>query len=246
MHIARRVGWKVRDHFMCGILFLRYHVRRAIVLKPKSHFMGNESCRSVGLIDLRAYIINLESREDRLHESRKQLEALGLKSINRWPAYYRENGALGCSLSHASILRNLKFDEPILICEDDVEFIVHSSEIEEIVSDFMSNPALDVLCLGNNPMLPPIPVSKFLSISHTTQTTSCYLVKPKAIGPLAKSAEESAQLLAKGISSDRCAVDQNWKKLQRSSLIFSVPRTKVCKQRASYSDIEGRWVVYDN
>ena len=87
-------------------------------------------------------------------------------------------------------------------------------------------------------------ISKRLAVTADTATASCYVAKAAAIDKLKKSFQESAFMIRAGQPIGISAIDQHWKKLQRKDLLFAIPRTRAVRQRASYSNIEGRDVFY--
>lgn len=246
MTLAKALARRARGAYWEILLVARY-LRRRGFRASRCESLGRSQAsgeRHGYLESLTAHFINLDSRRDRLKDVTEELQALGLKAYERWPATASSFGARGCSLSHFKLLSTLDHSKTALVCEDDIEFLAEADEIEIIVREFLHNPALDVLCLGNNVMRKPIPISKHLCISRTIQTTSCYLVKPKALPLLAKSAGESAALLAKFPERRDFRLDIHWQGLQRSSLIFAIPRQRLARQRESYSNIEGTRVDY--
>ena len=148
--------------------------------------------------------------------------------------------------SHASVLSdwNPMKTNWLMILEDDIEFLVDRVELLSIIEDFLSNPALDVLCLAHNTFCARVPVSKHLSISQHSQTTAAYITKVRARETLVRTFEEAAGQVRKGEPPERWGLDILWTRHQRRDLIFAIPRKKVARQRASYSDIEERFVDY--
>lgn len=164
----------------------------------------------------------------------------------RWQASSDINGALGCARSHASLMENFisKDLDFGLVVEDDIEFLVPERRLLEIITEFLNNPNLDVLCLANSNQIPPRRISQTLSITCSTQTTAAYLLKRRAAKPLVRKFRKSVRLFAASEPKKVAAVDQQWKLLQRGRLIFAVPQENVAHQRLSFSDIEGRSVDY--
>lgn len=201
--------------------------------------------RVLPLEDIPIYVINLATRSDRLRETRAEFRRIGLTKWARFDAQENENGALGCSLSHASLLDQVAGPESVvMVCEDDLEFLASGKELTQILEDFQANSALDVLCLAFNLGSKPFPINSRLALTANSATTACYVAKARAIPLLKKSFLESANLIAEDKPLGLVAADQHWKRLQRAKLIFAVPRNRVARQRDSYSDIERREVSY--
>lgn len=194
---------------------------------------------------LQIIAINLEERRDRWRQLLGELERVGANQIARFDAVKNPRGSLGCARSHLSALSTARDDgRLILICEDDLEFIASLDEIENAIEAFVRDDSLDVLCLANNPQKSILKINQLLAVTSDTQTTACYLLKPRAKKRLISSFRRSANLLARGYPDSVAAPDQIWKKTQRRNLVFAVPLVRLAKQRASFSDIEGRWVDY--
>jgi GR25 family glycosyltransferase involved in LPS biosynthesis len=202
--------------------------------------------RRFSLDDAEIVYINLAKRTDRAREIQAEFKRLDLKGTRRFEAIESENGGLGCALSHHATLSESFAGNTTakMVCEDDVEFLVPREVIEEIIHEFLTDDRLDVLCLGNALIEPPIKISAKLSIANTVQTTSCYVLKPRAAPYLINSALRSAEQLEAGKPYNRNALDQVWKRDQQGRLFFAVPNIPVASQRPSFSDIEKRKVSY--
>ena len=154
-------------------------------------------------------------------------------------------GILGCGKSHVKALSTpVPSETPIMVCEDDLIFTVSRAELDEIVEEFLSNAALDVLCLAYNLRAKPIPISRSLQITDNTQTTACYVVKPDAVPHIRQSFAESVADLTGGADTKKAALDIVWKNLQGGKLIFAAPRKRVAVQRPGFSDIAETFVDY--
>lgn len=200
---------------------------------------------SHGLGEVSGVYINLDSRPDREAQVVEELRTVNLMSFQRFPAITRNPGILGCTLSHANVLQESMADSrPIMVCEDDVEFLANRDEIDAAVGVFLRDPSLDVLCLAYNLGAKPHRINSVLAITHDTQTASCYIVKHRAKGPLARVFLKGASGLERGEPAWAAANDIVWKRLQRSSLAFAIPNQPMARQRASFSDVEGRYVDY--
>lgn len=224
------------DSWMLGP---RYVAKR---LKPA---IANAMAMRTGTDSIPTHVINLESRPDRLSETATELAKMGITHWSRFEAVKESNGALGCALSHARLVEQLQGAQPaVMVCEDDIEFLVSPDALHDVVSEFLRNPALDVLCLAFHLRSQPHRISSSLAITADTATASCYVAKTHSLEMLRDSFFEAAQLIEEGKPMGLAAIDQHWKKLQRRELIFAVPRVRAVRQRASFSDIEGHEVFY--
>lgn len=219
------------------LLSVRYYIK---FWSPKMRKSGSDGDPSIPV-----FWINLPKNTDRSSRVGRQFELLEIRDAQRFDGVPSENGALGCALAHINVLRNYPNSAPaIMVCEDDVEFLVARSYLDTVLKEFFANPALSVLCLGFNSFGRTIDVSKNLLISRRIQTTSCYVVKAEAVHFLLKSFLESAEKLERGGDERIWAIDQHWTKLQGGKLFFAVPRIRVAKQAAGFSDVRRAWVNY--
>ncbi len=237
------------------------HLRRSLVIMSRSldrallpirfwgrtlnPIPGNRVVAHADACSMPVHFINLASRPDRLRETEDEFARMKLLRASRFEAVKEENGALGCALSHGRLLESIDEHQlVVMVCEDDIEFLVNPQELQGLLEEFVENPALDVLCLAFNLIAAAHAVSPLLAVTANTATTACYVVKRPALERLEKSFFESARLIQAGQPLGLAAADQHWKKLQRRGLIFAVPRKRAARQRASFSDIEGQEVSY--
>lgn len=228
--LPKRVLWK-----------LRWKRRRAKSETPSTFVTSDEV-----FSQLRAVYINLDHRRDRRRELEGEFKRLGIALPERFAAVKREFGGLGCSESHRDCmtLDLAPHHLALMVCEDDLEFLCTKEELEDTIAEFLNNPSLDVLCIGNASIEKPLSISQRLSIANNIQTTSCYVAKPQAIPHLFESFDKSVKRLLEGGTWSRNALDQTWKEKQQGTLFFAIPTRKLAKQRASFSDIELRDVAY--
>ena len=241
VEIRRHLLRKMRDvrRHVDGFL-VPQRVRRKMRLGVAAHRSAAFSPAAIPV-----HFINLSSRQDRREQTENELRSVGFRNVFRFEAIQDNNGALGCALSHARLMGSLELDTPaIMVCEDDVEFLCSPEELQAVLAEFLENVALDVLCLAYNTRDKPKVLSARLAVTVDTATASCYVVKATAINNLEKSFQESAQMIQEGCPIGISAIDQHWKKLQRTNLLFAIPRSRMARQRASYSDIEGHDVFY--
>lgn len=234
--LLARIG--LRDPFLLKVRYRKTQVRQ----------MGRQtSSGSLGLLSCDVFFINLDRRLDRLASFQKQLGRLGLEGATRVSARSHTLGALGCAMSHLDILSHNKTqpDRLLMVCEDDCEFLMDKSELDEIIREFHANTALDVLCLAYNTTKKNkvVEVSERLAITSDTQTTACYILKPHMVKPMMHTALRSVAGLQQTGDSTVFAIDIVWKALQQTT-IFSVPLARAAIQSESYSDIEQKITNY--
>lgn len=206
---------------------------------------GSTGPDRVGLLNCEVRYINLRHRQDRDRRIRSEFRRLGIKTFTRIEAFRENYGALGCAKSHVDALGTPAADDKLLmVCEDDLVFSSSRTEIDAHIEAFRRDSGVDVLCLAYNLGAPPIAVSDELSLTTDTQTTACYLVKERARRTLSAVFEDSVLELSAGSEAAKSAIDVSWKRLQSGTLVFGVPNSRLCKQGASYSDVEQRVVDY--
>jgi len=197
-----------------------------------------------GLARCEVRYINLAARTDRRREMESLFRKLAIQA-HRVEASFAEQGILGCARSHILALAQPSRNEKLLmICEDDLDFLVGRKTLDMLIDEFYRNPGLDVLCLGYNLRAKPIPISRDLQLTENTQTTSCYVVKTKARGVLRDIFAKSADDLVSGVDSRVAALDIAWKDAQDGTLVFAVPREPAVIQRPGHSDIANSFVDY--
>jgi hypothetical protein len=226
--------------FRFRLMFRRVHI-----------FVANASRGKRRPVDQRGwfpsiYYINLRERADRRIEVEAELRSQGLEPFQRFDAVPSADGIYGCGTSHLAVLDlAAKLDtEAVMICEDDVKFVVSQGEIQYSLRDFFADPLLDVLCIGNNVTGFILPYSKNFALVSGTQTASCYVVKRRAIRPLTQNFQTSLSKLKRGGWVGKYAFDVYWKRLQRGKLVFAVPTRRMALQRPSFSNIQMKFTDY--
>jgi hypothetical protein len=83
------------------------------------------------LTTIPTFYINLDDRTDRKESMEKLLKNLEFENFERFPAVKKEGRSVGCSTSHANVLRHIAKNNiyPALILEDDIEVF----EFESII-----------------------------------------------------------------------------------------------------------------
>lgn len=199
-------------------------------------------------------IINLEHRTDRKDQvlkSLKQIEDVRIDETNIFKAHKDEiNGALGCAISHFSILaefiKNTQFEYQIVF-EDDIEF-KHKIKIHELVQSIAGK--FDCFLFAHNTAIATDNIDGKFSRVINAQTTSGYIVTRDFAPVLLNKFAESINNLLKYRNPDQkdlvnslFAIDVLWKQLQIThNFITTIP--SIGYQRESFSDIESRNVSY--
>jgi len=184
----------------------------------------------------RVVVINLDRRQDRLKELKKQTKSLGIDFV-RYSAV--DAKALGisniaaCATSHRFVLEDAKAAgaQRLLILEDDAEF-GHSftANFSELVSKLPEN--WQMFYLGSNTFLPVDIGIEGLRKTDGSLTTHAYGVKAELYDTLIQAA-----------SDDRWPVDLTYSKVLPKVRAYAAWPSLI-GQRASYSDIENRFVDY--
>lgn len=195
-------------------------------------------------------VINLDSRPDRFEEFKDEMIRLGIHSWRRLEAVDGRKefpnlhpffaGSIGCSLSHVLAFEQAQWNETeaLLICEDDVEFLVDKQTITIAIHEFLENPSLDVLALYGRARGGSHHISDNLRIVVGLVGTVCYLVKPHM-------AQVIRELFMAGVGDlkrgkRRGKSDILWNRLQAKGYFFAAPVGKYTQNREGFSDIEGR------
>jgi len=192
------------------------------------------------------FYINLDSRPDRKTFVENQMKTLGWKA-ERFNAIKHSSGAVGCSLSHISLLKYAKTNnlDHILIMEDDIMFLNPGAFIYNLNACLANHSDFDVLLIAANNM----GVYKKLSTNcvHITrcQTTTGYLVKRYYYDKLINNFETGVYNLMKNTTlKEDFAIDQYWNKLQLTDKWYLVIPLSV-SQKPDYSDIEKKVINYN-
>lgn len=206
------------------------------------------------------FVINLESRQDRLNAIQAEFNKLTMTFTCLKAT--EGNPVLGCIDSHCRCLEqfiNEPIKEAIFICEDDAQFNVDKNTLNKHINDFLDSDA-DAFCLGfyaSNAK----PWSNLFYRSNDIQTRVAYIVKPKLAKELLHIWRKLYSLIVsnpepdnwykklynnlpiKNKAKDIYRGDQIWKLLQQK-YCFIIPKFHMVIQRPSFSNIENKFVDY--
>lgn len=188
--------------------------------------------------------INLDYRTDRKKEIESELDKFNLK-YERIPAISHINGAIGCSKSHLAIIKYAKQKnyKNILVLEDDFEFIIKKDKFYDEINK-LSQVNFDVCLLAyNTPNLYDSTYS-FLYKIKDAQTASAYIVQSHYYDTLITQWENAIKLFEETNDDTKYTCDQSWKPLQNKDNWYCF-KTRIGKQRESYSDIQKGIVNYN-
>jgi glycosyl transferase family 25 len=220
-----------------------------IASNPAFQYSEDETRLCLEQIDAICYI-NLEHRTDRkehiLNEIHKfckdESKIYGIDAIKK------ENGALGCGLSHIKTLEFVLSHpewKTVLILEDDFTFKSNNSnEITHYIRRLLeSNSNLDMGLLSYNQLKSDNTNDGYIKKVLYAQTTSSYLVKREYIPTLLSNFKESmGDMEQNGKRHDNC-LDIHWTKLQAINNWYAI-YPAIGYQYDNYSDIENKHCTY--
>lgn len=207
------------------------------------------------------YLISLNHRADRRDAFKKNIESNGFESNEFKTIEAIENkdfGALGCAKSHVKALSYFLTNTENQYCcifEDDFNFrqskTISEGVINKIINDFNK---WNVILLSGTFVTPMPTVSSThnhaINKVFEANSTSGYIVNRKYTNTLISIFIDSIVLMEeyknatpRKVISDRFAIDQSWKILQRKDEWYcSSPM--LGEQIESYSDIEKEFCDY--
>jgi hypothetical protein len=186
--------------------------------------------------------INLRCRPDRDILCKNELIGIGITEPKRYNAFKTKDGAIGCFMSHISILQEAKDNKYpyILICEDDVVFKDHYKMLEKI--DNLKDDDWDVLLLGGNMFSPYSVYSEDAYRIHKCFCGTAYIVREHYYDTLINTWQPDLQKLVATSNRDY-ALDVSWFPLQQRDKWLLIRPLQVY-QRPGQSDIENRITDY--
>ena len=256
MVITRWLRFLVRRVLSAKSHFVR-RLRSASLARRWKSQQGHSSHNNSASVDsddvfkrLDIVVINLQSRPDRLEEFSAEMARIGISCWRRLGAvdgrqqfpdldpFY--SGSIGCSLSHVLAFSEARWDEyeALLVCEDDVEFLVDKETIAAAIREFLDNPNLDVLALYGRARGGSHHISDRLRIAVGLVGTVCYVVKPHMTEVIGNLFTAGVADLKQGRREGKS--DILWNRLQAKKYFFASPVGSYARNREGFSDIEGR------
>lgn len=246
-----RTGWRALIHARGRLsretkrVFLkaRWALRRRKNVEPLAE--AEDVMRKTGVS-----VINLAHRGDRIDDFSREMERLKITDWRRVEAVDGRadfpsinpffSASIGCTLSHIAALEQADWSEKDawIVCEDDAQFLVDRAELSLVLASFMNDPSLDVLALYGRARGGSLHIGSGLRISLGIVGRVCYVIKPHMKGVLIDEFSAGVPLMLKGIRKGKG--DQMWRKLQRSRYFFATPAKTMVRNRAGFSDIEGK------
>jgi len=202
---------------------------------------------------LEGYYINLDKREDRKNNIEYIINKYTLFSnIIRFSAIKNTNGAIGCAMSHYTLLceleKNTSNENNYIILEDDF-LIFNESNFNMFVNDYniIKNDDWDLIVL--TPRGDTVKnYNKYINNNfyriENNQTATGYIIKKHFIPILKKLFKIGLENMLRGESPEQNALDQIWKSLQKDN-IFLYYKFVFAGQMPGYSDIEKRVTNYN-
>lgn len=195
---------------------------------------------------MNSFFINLNRRPDRRAQFEGECVRMGIRS-ERFPAVSHPMPALGCTLSHLSVLKLARERgyERVCIFEDDFEFLISKEEYEELLTKIPAD--FDIVMLGWY-LHTSAPYNETFGKVLAGTTTSAYIVHSRFYDTLIQRWEEAAMMFQRNIHAQdvnaRYSCDQYWRTLQPTATwLYTLKRTG--RQRESFSDLVGEVVAYD-
>ena len=190
--------------------------------------------------------INLKHRIDRKNHVEEQFKNIGFQNPQRVDAIPFPIGAIGCSISHLRCLEIAKENnwDHVLICEDDVYFIVPDLLIKQVNTFLKNHGEWDVLFLGGHNQQQYFSVDESCVQVHQCQCAFSYLVKSHYYDKLMQNMKEGIEMFIKEPeNSSLYAIDRYWFRLQEVDNWYLIVPLSVT-QLDDYSDIEKQYTNY--
>ena len=185
------------------------------------------------------YVINLESRKDRLQHAINEFNKLNVIPI-RFNAIKTGTGAIGCTLSHIKCLEIAIEEglENIFICEDDITFLNSELFLNNLNKFNKKIKDWDVLIIGGNVVKPYREIDNCCLRIVNCQTTTGYIVNKQYYKVLLQNFRDGVkQLIQNPNLIKKYAIDIYWKNLQVKDKWYMIYPLTVT-QYENYSDIE--------
>lgn len=139
----------------------------------------------------KVYCINLDHRPDRWETVQKEFDKLNITDqVERWAGTVNDNGNLGCTLSHLSIIKHCKEKgyKNVLIFEDDVLFVeTNVDKLEKAFNELIELDNWDLFYIGST--VEPnggrfVRVTDNILKTNFAYTTHAYCVNEQAFDPM--------------------------------------------------------------
>lgn len=192
---------------------------------------------------MHSFYINLDRRTDRRNEFERERAKMGLE-VERFPAVSHSVPAIGCGLSHLAVLKLARERgyESVCVFEDDFEFLVGRPELDTILLTLPDH--YDVVMLGWY-VFDSVPYDGTFNKVLDATTGSAYIVHSRFYDTLIQNYEEAANLFQQNPRDPHLYLnDQYWRRLQPTANWFHT-KTRMGRQRPSYSDLTGTNVAYE-
>ena len=200
------------------------------------------------------FYINLDYRTDRKEQIEGELIRMDLveKSERFSGIYVKEQGILGCTISHLSAVQLAKQRgyKNVLILEDDFEFLLDKEVIESRLETFFRSKlgsSYDV-CMINFGLSKasgePTEECPLVKRVVEAQNASGYIVQEKYYDVIIELYEKIIPLLEQTKAHWLYANDQAWKILQEKDRWYHFAE-RFGKQRAGYSDNSYEFMNYE-
>ena len=90
--------------------FIYILITITIILCIIYNFKKNDKKQNIDINDIlkNNYYINLEHRKDKNEINIKELKKIGINNPNRFNAIKKDNGAIGCYMSHIEVLKKAR------------------------------------------------------------------------------------------------------------------------------------------
>jgi len=186
-----------------------------------------------------AFYINLERRPDRKEYVENQLKLVGINA-ERFNAIQMQNGAIGCSRSHLTILETAKANnwDHVLIVEDDILFTNPSLFVNQFNKFLSTHDDFDVVLIAGNNIPPYKPIDDTCVQVQHCQTTTGYLIKNHYYDKLIENYRNGIYFqMSNPNQRGYYAIDRYWFGLQSVDKWYLIIPLTVA-QREDFSDIE--------
>ena len=176
--------------------------------------------------------INLDRREDRKIKIQEEFNRMDVRA-QRFSAISWKPGVVGNSKSHLKVIELA--EENILVCEDDIKFMVSKEELNHKITTFLQQESEWNLVLLGYYLSGSEPYNEYLLQVTEAQAYCCYLIHSRYYDTFKKYLKASEKGLLETGRHWEYAIDQFCKKIQRSDnwLCF---HPRLAKQTGGISD----------